>query len=76
MEIFVDKIENSIAELHFENEEVLHINVNSLPKGLKEGDYLTIEFNLNNLKRNEVENSVEKLINELSDNSGGGDFEI
>lgn len=76
MEIFVDKIENNIAELHFENEEIIHIDINSLPKGLKEGDYLTIKFNLNNLKRNEVENSVEKLINELSNNSEGGDFEI
>lgn len=76
MEIFVDKIENNIAELHFGNEEVIHIDIKSLPKGLKEGDYLTIKFNLNNLKRNEVENSVEKLINELSNNSEGGDFEI
>ncbi len=76
MEVFVDKIENNIAELHFDNEEVVHININNLPQNLKEGDYLTIKFILNNLKRNEVENNVEKLIKELSDNSEGGDFEI
>ena len=75
MDVFIDKIENNIAELHFDDDQVLFINVNTLPKEAKEGSYLDIKFFLNNNTKNEVENNVKELINELSDDSGG-DFEI
>ena len=76
MEVFIDKIENKIAELHFDDEQIVYMKLKYLPKGIKEGDYLDINFILNKSKRKEVENSVKELINELSSSSDGGDFEI
>jgi len=76
MNVFIDKIENNIAELHFENDQLLYIDTKNLPEGIKEGSFLNIKFTLNNTKSNEVENNIKELINELSDGSQGGDFEI
>jgi hypothetical protein len=76
MEIFIDKIEDKIAELHLEDEQILYINIKDLPLGIKEGDYLDLEFILNNNKKEDVKKKIDKLIDELSSNSEGGDFEI
>ena len=76
MEVFIDKIENNIAELHFDENQVLFIDIKKLPNNIKEGSYLTIEFFLNNKRTEDVKNNVKELINELSINSDGGDFEL
>jgi len=76
LEAFIDKIENNIAELHFDENQILFVDIKNLPKGIKEGSYLRTEFFLNNKRTEEVKNNVEELISELSINSDGGDFEL
>jgi len=75
LDFFVDKIENNIAELHLEDNQIIFISTNNLPENIKEGDYLNIKFSLNNNLKEDVKNNVKELFDELSDNSGG-DFEL
>lgn len=63
---FVDKIENSVAELDLDNEQVVFIDLEYLPKDIKEGSWLSIEFVINKNKTKEIKNNVESLIQELS----------
>lgn len=63
---FIDKIENNVAELDLDNEQVVFIDLKYLPKDIKEGSYLSIEFILNKNKTKEIKNNVKNLIQELS----------
>jgi len=66
LNVFVDKIENDIAEIHFHDKQVIYINTKNLPKGAKEGDYFDVKFILNRNKTKGTKVTVKKLIEELS----------
>jgi len=65
---FVDKIENNVAELDLENEQVVFIDLKYLPKDIKEGSYLSIEFIKDKNKTKQIKENVKDLIQELSNN--------
>ena len=66
---FVDKVENNIAELDLDNEQVVFIDLKHLPRDLKEGSYLSIEFVVDKDKTKQIKENVKDLIDELSNSN-------
>ncbi len=75
MLFFVDQIDNDVATLVFEEQEI-NIPLSFLPKNLSEGDFLEIIFNLNKKESSIVKRDVETLIKELSNENTGEEFDI
>lgn len=66
---FIDKIENNVAELDLDNEQVVFIDLKYLPEDIKEGSYLSIEFIINKNKTKQIKENVKDLIDELSNSN-------
>jgi Protein of unknown function (DUF3006) len=63
----LDRIEGDIAViLAGEDEGKLEISKNLLPEGYKEGDIMTIKFDIKDKKTKDKKEEIEKLINKLA----------
>jgi len=63
---FIDKIENNIAEIHFNDNQVIYVNIKCFPEGIKEGDHLEVKFILDKTKTKTTKKKIDKLLKELS----------
>lgn len=75
MLFFVDQIDEDIATLIFEEQEI-NIPLSLLPNSIEEGDYLNVIFTLNKKDSTIVKENVETLIKELSNENTGEDFDL
>jgi len=73
--VFIDKIEENKAELHFDDGQMIIIDVKFLPKEIKEGNYLNVDFFLNKTKEDDVKENVAELISSLTSDRGE-DFDL
>lgn len=68
MEVIVDRFEGDYAVCEKPNREMMDIHKEKLPKGVREGDVLTIsgdKITINPEKRKAREERIQKLMNDL-----------
>lgn len=68
MEVIVDRFEGDYAVCEKTNQEMMDIHKGKLPKGVREGDVLTISgdnITINPEKRKAREERIQKLMNDL-----------
>ncbi len=63
MKWIIDRIENNIAVCELENGEMLDVKISALPKGIKEGDVITLS--VDKTETNERKERIDKLMNSL-----------
>lgn len=63
MKWIIDRIENNIAVCELENGEMLDVKISALPKGIKEGDVITLS--VDETETNERKERIDKLMNSL-----------
>mgnify|MGYP000767508142 FL=1 len=63
MKWIIDRIENNIAVCELENGEMLDVKISALPKGIKEGDVITLS--VDKIETNERKERIDKLMNSL-----------
>jgi hypothetical protein len=61
----IDRFENGLAILEFDHQQNLTVAKRNLPKGVKEGDVLEIEFLTNELATKRKENLAKAVLEEI-----------
>lgn len=61
MKITIDRFEGKYAVCEKENLDIIHIEIDKLPKGVKEGDVLIIEGDNIRIDKDETENRRERI---------------
>ena len=72
---FVDSISSDKANLLLEDKPYI-FDLKYLPDNIKEGDYLDFEIKLNKSEKESVKNSVKGLLEDLTKQTKGEDFDI
>lgn len=66
MQAVVDRITENLAVIHFEESQVeIHVPVEILPKGTKEGSWLKVNFELDDNKTTEMYQRNKSLLERL-----------
>lgn len=63
MKWIVDRIENDFAVCETDNGEMTDININALPKGIKEGDVINVSVDETETEKRKE--NIDKLMNSL-----------